>query len=63
MREFFQVGTKVSFKDPDDNVKWFLKTQVGQIIETRAYGPKEAMITVDFEGRRVHVPHTILCLI
>jgi hypothetical protein len=63
MREDFQVGAKVVFKDPQDNDKWFLKCQVGQIIEARAYGPKEVMATVDFNGRRAHVPHTALRLI
>lgn len=63
MKEDFKIGVNVSFKDNSDNVKWFLKSHIGQIIATRGFGPQELMITVDFKGQRVHVPHTSLCLI
>jgi len=62
-REDFTPGRKVRFAKTIDSKLWNVGNDTGVILATRAYGPSEAMITVEFDKRRVHVSHVQLVLV
>jgi len=58
--DFVKRGQKVKLKDNEQAAKWLIDVNYGTIIESRAYGPNEAMVTVDFVTRRIHISHSFL---
>jgi hypothetical protein len=58
--DFVKRGQKVRLKDDEQAAKWLIDINSGTVVESRAYGPNEAMVTVDFVTRRIHVSHVFL---
>ena len=48
-------GDKVKLKSDFDLKIWGVKSNLGTVLDIRAYGPKDAMITAQFPGRRVQI--------
>lgn len=58
--DFVKCGRKVRLKDEEQAAKWLINVNAGTVVDSRAYGPNEAMVTVDFASRRIHVSHVFL---
>lgn len=58
-----KVGECVKFKDESQLLTWDVQVNAGRVIESRQYGPKEAMVTAQFGNKRVHVAESQLELL
>ncbi len=59
-RHRLKKGDKVRFKNDIDLAIWCVKINEGIVLDTRAYGAIETMVTVDFGSRRVQIADTHL---
>jgi hypothetical protein len=55
-----EIGMQVRFKRNEDAALWSATGQVGKVIDIRAFGPNEAMVTVRFRNTSAHVADHLL---
>jgi hypothetical protein len=55
-----EIGMQVRFKRNEDAALWRATGQVGKVIDVRAFGPSEAMVTVRFDKVSAHVADHLL---
>lgn len=58
--DFVKQGQKVKLKDAQVAAMWLIDVNSGTVVDSRSYGPSEALVTVEFGPRRIHVSHIFL---